>query len=484
MKPFDLCVIGGGAAGLTAAAGAAQLGARVALVERRRMGGECLNYGCVPSKALLRAAGVARTVRSAGAFGLDARLDPVDLDRVLARVHAVIAQIAPHDSVERFRALGVTVIEAEARFLDSHTIAAAGERIEARRFVIATGTLPSVPAIEGLERTPYLTNETVFDLKPPVAHLAVLGGGAVGVELAQAFARLGIRVTVIEAAGRVMPAEDPDVSATLADLLRADGVTVLAGHRAERVAPEPAGVRLDLCGPDGACRPLAASHILVAAGREPVLDLDFDRAGVRVVDGRLPVDARMRTNVRHIYACGDVAGPPYFTHMAEHRAGIALRNALFRLPAKVETEVVPSVLFTEPEFARVGLSEMDAQRRGRPFAVHAVPVARADRAATDGAADGFVKLLATPGGRLLGAAILAPHAGELIHECALALKQGLKLSALSGLIHAYPTYSQLDRFAADERMKRALTPARRRWLQRIFRLRGAPPDAAGPADGR
>lgn len=472
---YDLCVIGGGAAGLTVAAGGAQLGARVALIEKRRLGGECLYSGCVPSKALLRSAQIAAAIRRASELGLSARLDPPSLAAVIARVQRVIAAIAPHDSPERFRGLGVEVIEGAASFTDPHHVAVEGQLLAARRFVIAAGSTARIPPIPGLETVPYLTNETIFSLRDAVPQLAVIGAGAVGVELAQAFARLGSEVLLLEAFPSILPIEDPDVAAVLDKQLRREGVMIETGARIEQVKRHAAGgLYLIYQDADGGRREYRPSHLLVAAGRRPVLEgLNLERAKVRVENGALPVDAHLRTSQRHIYACGDVIGPYRFTHMAEHQAGVVLRNALFHLYARAETRIVPWCTFTEPEVARVGLSESMAEKRGTPHRVYRVPFARVDRAHTDGETTGFAKLLTTPRGRILGAAIVGAHAGELIQEFVLAIRRGLATSDVSACLHLYPALAQINRFVADEDRKRRLTPATRRWLQRLFGLRGA-----------
>jgi pyruvate/2-oxoglutarate dehydrogenase complex dihydrolipoamide dehydrogenase (E3) component len=472
---YDLCVVGGGSAGLSVAAGAALLGARVALIEKHRLGGECLYSGCVPSKALLRTAQVASIIHGAQHFGLSARLDPPALSAVMTHVQDVIAAIAPHDSPERFRGLGVNVIEGAASFTDRNHVAVNGQVFSARRFVIATGSAPAIPPIPGLNRVPYLTNATIFGLREAVPRLAVIGGGPIGVELAQAFARLGSEVCLLEAVPRILPQEDADVAEVLEEQLRREGVKLITGARIEEInSLANGGIRVMYLDADQSRQEYLASHLLVATGRRPVIEgLGLDLTGVRCERGALLVDARLRTTQRHIYACGDVIGPYRFTHMSEHQAGVVLRNALLHLRARAETRVVPWCTFTEPEVARVGLSEADAQRQGVQYQAYRVPFTRVDRAHTDGETAGFAKLLTSPHGRILGAAIVGPHAGELIQEFALAISRGLKAADVSASIHLYPALAQINRFVADERLKQRLTPSARRWLRRLFRLRGA-----------
>ncbi|MGH8398106.1 MAG: dihydrolipoyl dehydrogenase family protein [Gammaproteobacteria bacterium] len=471
---YDICIIGGGSAGLVTAAGAAALGARTVLVEKYRLGGECLYTGCIPSKALLRSAHFAALIRQADVVGLSAQLASPDLSRVMQHVSTVIAEIAPHDSPERFRALGVEVIEADAHFINPYLVVAGNREIRARRYVIATGSKPLIPAIPGLDNSGYFTNETIFSLHEPISNLAIIGGGPVGVELAQAFARLGSRVSLFEMAKHILPVEDDDVTDILAAQLRLDGVELCTGIKVERVAKKTDGVlAITYASDDGMQRECQASHLLVAAGRRPVLDgLGLDQASVLMREGHLVVDAGLRTSQSHIYACGDVIGPLRFTHTAEHQAGIVLRNALLHLRART-SRVIPWCTFTEPEVARVGISEREARTKRLTHEVYRVPFARVDRAHTDGQTQGFIKLLTDRRGRLLGAVIVGAHAGELIHEFALVMSRRMKAKDISACIHLYPALAQINRFVVDERMKSRLTPTVRRWLQRIFRLRGA-----------
>lgn len=474
-KPeFDLCVLGGGAAGLTVAAGAATLGAKVALIEKRALGGDCLYYGCVPSKTLLHSAHVAHSMREASRFGIPAHLPSIRMRDVMLRVQSVIKTIEPHDSPERFRGLGVEVIFGGGRFIDPKIFQVDGRAITAKHFVLATGSRPAVPPIAGLDAVAYLTNESVFALEDQVGQLIVLGAGPIGAELAQGFRRLGSEVEVVEQAPQVLPREDADLTEMVAAQLRQEGVGLWLGHQALRVESGGQDIRVLLKHHNGHEHCLSGTHLLVATGRQAnVEDLGLETAGVQVEQGRVVTDTRLRTSNRRIYACGDVTGSHLFTHMAEHQAGVVLRNALFHWPARVERKVIPWCTFTDPELARVGLSETEAQAENIPHRVYSFPFSAIDRAQAEGATAGCAKIITTPRGRLLGAALVGPHAGELIHEYVLALAKGMKVSDLAGVIHIYPTLAQINRRVAEQPMKAALTPSRKRWLQFLFALRGS-----------
>ena len=469
---FDIVVIGGGAGGLVVAAGGAALGARIALVEKHRLGGDCLWSGCVPSKTLLKSARIAHQMRRAGDWGIEPVTPRVQLATVMERVAAVIRGIEPNDSPERFRALGVDVVFGSGRFTSQHTFEVDGRRLTAKHFVIATGSRPSVPAIPGLASTPYLTNETVFDLRENVARLLVVGSGPVGIELAQAFRRLGSDVDVIDVAKEVLAREDRDVARVVHDRLAAEGVRFHLGAHVVSAGGSAGSVHLMITA-DGAPKTLDGTHLLIAAGRAANLEgLGLDVAGVHVEHGRIVHQDLVTSNPR-IFVIGDAAGGAQFTHLAEHHAGIVLRRAVFRMGWAKASSVVPWATYTDPEIARVGISESEALHHGIAHRVHRFKLDEIDRARAEGETEGFAKLVAAPNGKLLGAAIVAPHAGELIAECALAMNRGLKVGDLSGTIHAYPTFAMLTRRAADQRRNDGLTPSSKRWIRRLFRLRGA-----------
>ena len=466
----DICVIGAGSGGLSVAAAAASFGVPVVLIEKGRMGGDCLNYGCVPSKALLAAARHAADLRNAGRFGLRVAPAEVDFAKVHAHVHGVIAAIAPTDFKERFTGLGVRVIEGVAHFLDADTVAVGATAIKARRFVIATGSTPAVPPIPGLAETPYLTNETVFDLKRPVEHLIVIGAGAVGLELAQAHRRLGAKVTVLEAA-TPLANEDPECAAVVLEQLAREGVDIRAGVKVAKVARAGDKVAVTVATPQGD-ETIEGSDLLIATGREPNIGgLALDAAGIKTERGAIAVDRRLRTTNKRVYAVGDVAGG-HFTHAANYHAGIVLRNALFRLPAKADDNAIPRAIFTEPELAHVGLTEAQARERHRSIRVLRWPYHENDRAQAEHATHGHIKVVTTANGRILGATIVGAQAGELITAWTLALSQGLNVRAMTGIVVPYPTLSEVGKRAAITYFSSSLTSPRVRRLIGFLRRFG------------
>jgi pyruvate/2-oxoglutarate dehydrogenase complex dihydrolipoamide dehydrogenase (E3) component len=439
---YDLIIIGGGSAGLPAAQIAAALGARVALVDRDKLGGECLHTGCVPSKALLRIARVAAEVRTAGQLGLSARLNPVDLSAVADRVHRVIDQIyVTSDAPERFIAQGVDVALGEVRFLARDRLAVNGQTVTARRYLICTGSHPTVPPIAGLAEAGFLTNESVFDLRHLPASLVVIGGGPIGCELGQAFARLGARVTIVEALERLLPQDEPAAAQVLQARLAAEGVTILTRAHITGVSHR-GGRRIVAASTPDARVEIATEQILVAAGRAPnVAGLDLEAAGVRYDAKKgIAANAYLRTSNPRIYAAGDVTGGYHLTHAAALHARKAVRNALIPLPSKLDARVMPWTTFTEPEIAHVGLTEAQArQQHGDRVRVYTQAFHDVDRAVVEGETAGFVKLVGTRGGKLLGAQIVGPAAGEYINEVALAMQRGLGLGDLANTTHVYPT---------------------------------------------
>lgn len=454
---FDVVVIGAGAAGLSAAAFSAGLGLKVALIERGVMGGDCLNFGCVPSKAMLAAAHAAAGARQAHRFGIRLPEPEIDWQALRAHIRGTIDRIAPTDSEARFRGMGVEVIRASAHFAAPDTIEAGGRRLTFRRCVIAAGSQAIVPDIPGLGPVPWLTNETIFDLEDPPGHLLILGGGPIGLEMAQAHARLGCLVTVIEA-GRIAGRDDPELADGLRRALTADGVTLLEGAKLARVEPDPTpdgGPGLTAILADG--RRIGGTHLLLAVGRAPRLaGLDLGAGGIAHGKAGIATDAGLRsTTNRRVFAVGDIAdpqgiGPRAFTHVASQHAGILARRMLFRLPAKVDYAALPRVTYTDPELAQIGMTEEEARAAGHDPRILRFPVPENDRAVAEGVELGLVKLVATPSGRLLGAGILAPHAGEMAGTFALMIGKRMKLSALAGLVLPYPTLAEAAKRAAGD----------------------------------
>jgi pyruvate/2-oxoglutarate dehydrogenase complex dihydrolipoamide dehydrogenase (E3) component len=449
----DTCVIGAGSAGLSVAAGASQLGQTVVLCERGKMGGDCLNYGCVPSKSVIAAARAAAAMREAGKFGVRAVEPEIDYAALREHVRGVIAAIAPNDSVERFTGLGVKVVQASAAFTGPDEVRCGDCTIKARRFVIATGSSAAVPPIPGLAKehgsgVPFLTNETIFDLDARPGHLIVIGGGPIGCELAQAHRRLGAAVTVIEALPSILAKDDPELADFVKRRLRHDGVALLEGTKVVRVEGD-AGDFAVVVEQGGGERRIAGSHLLVATGRRPnVKDLNLEAAGVKYSPKGIEVDAHLRTANRRIYAIGDVAGPYQFTHMAGYHAGIVIRHALFRLPAKVDYRAVPWVTYTEPELANVGLTEAEANKTGETLRILRWPFHENDRAQAERETEGLVKVIATKSGRVLGAGIVGAQAGELIQLWSLVIAKKLKLGSVANLILPYPTLGEVNKRAA------------------------------------
>ncbi len=465
LKP-DLCVIGAGSGGLSVAAAAAQFGVPVVLIEKGRMGGDCLNYGCVPSKALLAAGKRADAVRTASTFGIDVIEAQVDHARVHDHVHGVIAAIAPNDSVERFTGLGVRVIEAQASFLDKNTVEAGRFLIRARRFVVATGSSPVIPPIPGLDEVPYYTNETIFDVSERIQHLIVLGGGPIGMEIAQAHRMLGAHVTVIDAA-TILGREDPEAARIVIDRFTDSGIMLKPGTRVERVEKAVQGIGVHV-GKQGETEIIKGSHLLVATGRKPtVKGLSLERAGI-VFDARgIKVNSRLRTTNPRVYAIGDVIGGQQFTHLANYHAGIVIRNVLFRMRAKVGA-AIPRVTFTDPELAQIGLTEAEARTRyRRRIRILRWPYADNDRAQAEHVTHGFIKVITRPDGRILGCTIVGAEAGELIQLWVMALAKDMRIGDLTGLVLPYPTLSELSKRVAYTFYQPTLT---KRWLRTIIDL--------------
>ena len=443
----DICVIGAGSGGLSVAAGASQMGASTVLIEKHKMGGDCLNTGCVPSKALLAAGHAAQAVRHAGRYGVGATLGEIDPKGVFGHVHGTIAAIEPMDSVERFEGLGVNVIQAAGEFTGPGEVKAGGKTIRARRFVVATGSQAFVPPVPGIDEVDYVTNETVFEQTTVPDHLIVLGGGPIGIELAQAHRQLGAKVTVLEMF-TIMPKDDPELVDVVRGRLLDEEIDIRENARVARVEKTDGGVRV-VAEIDGAEQSFDGDRLLVAAGRRPnVHGLGLEAAGVKFSDKGIDVDARLRTSNKKIFAIGDVAGGYQFTHVAGYHAGVVIKNALFRMPAKADYRCVPWVTYTTPELAQVGLTEAQAKEQGLDVRILRWPFHENDRAQAEGETDGLVKAVVTPKGKILGCGICGPHAGELIHTWTLAMSQNIKVGAVAQMIAPYPTLGEASKRAA------------------------------------
>jgi pyruvate/2-oxoglutarate dehydrogenase complex dihydrolipoamide dehydrogenase (E3) component len=474
---YNVVVIGAGTAGLVTAAGTAGLGGRVALIERNLMGGDCLNFGCVPSKALISSARLIQQIRDAEKWGLDRQQPQFVFEKVFERMRARRAKIAPNDSQERFESLGVDVFRGEARFISPHEVEVNDQKLRAKNFVIATGSRATVPKIEGIDNVSYFTNETIFDeLKARPESMIVLGGGPIGCELAQAFRRLGVQVTIIQRGDHLSPREDRDVAEFLERHLINEGVRIVKNTDARSLATSDAGkVALEFLDRQSdrlAERTLFADVLLVAVGRTPNFrSLDLESVGVNVNERGVSVNGYLQTSQRHIYAVGDVIGPFLFTHMADAQARVIVRNIVVPfqfLRQKMDYSVVPWCTYVDPEIAHVGLGEKEARHKNVDYDLFVVPLEDVDRAVVESEDAGFAKILTAKGSdKILGATIVAPRAGDLLHEFVLAMKAGIGLGTIASTIHAYPTFAELARKAGDKYNKTRLTPRAKRiftWL--------------------
>lgn len=437
---YDIVIIGGGSAGLVVASAAAQLKAKVALVERNKLGGDCLWFGCVPSKSLIHASRVAYQVKNAARFGIYTEPPEIEFAKVTGHVQQVIANIQPHDSPERFRGLGVEVIFGEGKFIDKKTFEVDGQQLTARAFVIATGSRPAIPSVEGLHSADFLTNEKVFDLKERPNSLVIIGAGPIGCELGQAFSRLGSNVTIISSKSHILPKEEPEAALVVQKQFESEGINILKEVRAEKVEVVDGKKQVTAGGKN-----IIVDEILVAGGRLPnVESLNLEVAGVEVGKPGIIVNEKLQTTNSKIYACGDVIGGYQFTHVAGYEAVVALTNALFFPISKVNYRVIPWATFTDPELARVGLTEKQAKERyGDDVCVLKQPFSGVDRAQAEAATTGFGKIITKGNGEILGAHLVGISAGELIHEIVLAMSHKLPVSALTG-IHVYPTLSEVN----------------------------------------
>ena len=477
-KLYNVAIIGAGTAGLVTAAGTAGLGGRVALIERNLMGGDCLNFGCVPSKALISSARLIQQIRESKKWGLDRQEPRFVFERVFERMRARRAKIAPNDSQERFESLGVDVFRGEAHFVSPQEIEVDGQRLRAKNFVIATGSRAAIPEIDGMNLIPFFTNETIFDeLKEKPERIIVLGGGPIGCELGQVLARLGVKVTILQRASQLLPREDSDVAEILQRQLEREDVRIESGAEAKTAARDGNSVRVDCLRKDGSSFQLNADALLVAAGRIPNIDkLNLDAAGVRFNKRGVIVNEYLQTSQLHIYAAGDIAGSFQFTHLADAHARVVVRNILMPLQLlrqKIETAVLPWVTYTDPEIAHVGFGEREAQKSNIVYDLFVVPLEEVDRAVVESEEIGFAKVLAAKDSdKILGVTIVGARAGDLIHEFVLAMKAGIGLGTLASTIHAYPTFAELARKVGDKYNRTRLTPRAKKvftWLYKRAR---------------
>lgn len=465
LKP-DLCVIGAGSAGLSVAAAGAQFGVPVVLIEKGLMGGDCLNYGCIPSKALLAAGKRADAVRTASTFGIEVLEAQIDHRGVHDHVHSVIAAIAPNDSVERFTGLGVRVIQAQANFLDKSTVEAGRVLVRARRFVIATGSTPTVPPIPGLDEVSYLTNETIFDVNERIQHLIVLGGGPIGLELGQAYRMLGAHVTIFDT-GEFLTRDDPEAAKVVLKRLKDTEVVLYPNTRVERVESSVQGVAVHFHR-DGESVIIKGSHLLVATGRKPNLkSLSLDRAGIVHTPDGIKVNDQLKTTNSRVFAIGDVVGGAQFTHLASYHASIVIKNALFRLKPDVSAARIPRVMYTDPELAQIGLTEAEAHKKYRRLRILRWPYTENDRAQCERQTDGFIKVITRKDGTILGVTIVGSEAGELLQLWILAMAKDIKIGDLISLVLPYPTLSELSKRVAYAYYQPTLSKG---WLRSLIGL--------------
>lgn len=463
LKP-DICVIGAGSGGLSVAAAAASFGVSVVLIEKDKMGGDCLNYGCVPSKAMIAAGKVAKNFRQSEKFGITPAEPEVDFQKVHDHVHGVIAAIAPNDSVERFTGLGVRVITEAGRFQDSKTVIAGNYEIKARRFVVSTGSSAFVPPIPGLENVDYLTNENLFETTERPEHLIIIGGGPIGMEMAQAHRRLGSKVSVVEAV-RTFNQFDPELASVALDNIRKEGVEIHEQTKVARLEPSVGGGVDVIAEKDGEEVVISGSHLLVATGRAAnIANLDLEKANIEFERRGITVDAKMRTTNKRVYAIGDVAGGLQFTHVAGYHAGLVIRSILFRAGAKENRHILPWATFTDPEISNVGYSEAEAREKHKDIRVLRWPYVENDRAQAEHKTSGLIKVITDKKGVILGAGIVGAGADEMINIWALAVSQKMKVGAMTGYVSPYPTMSEIGKRASTEFYKPML---QKWWLKKL-----------------
>lgn len=467
---FELCVIGAGSAGLSLVAGAAQLGYSTVLIEKSEMGGDCLNTGCVPSKALLKSGKVAQSFRTSDVFGIKSQEPAIDFAAVKQHVSSVIKVIEPNDSQERFEGLGATVIREEAKFIDENTIQVGEHTITAKYFAICAGARAFIPPIKGIDKDKVYTNENIFDLTERPKHLIIIGGGPIGVEMAQAHQRLGCKVSVIDMY-TIMANDDPELVEVVRNNLQNEGVELYENSAVNLITHTPKTVTVHL-EKDGSTIDIKGSHLLVATGRQANSDkLDLEKANVEFDRKGIKTDARLRTSQKHIFAAGDIASGPQFTHIAGYHAGIIIRNICFKMPAKVDYSALPWVTYTDPELANVGLTHKEAVEKLGKEKVKTIswPFEENDRAQCEKSTSGLIKVTALANGKILGAGIVGPHAGELIGMWGLAITKDMKLKDITGMIAPYPTFGEINKRVAGAWFTPSLFSDRTRFFVNLLK---------------
>lgn len=466
---YHIIVIGAGSGGLVVASGAASMGAKVALVEGEKMGGDCLNTGCVPSKSFLRGAHLAADIRKSSTFGIDASISKIHMDKLMDRVSDVIKEIEPHDSKERYEGLGVTVLEGYGQFKDTHTILVNGKAITGKYIVVATGSTAFIPPIKGLDTVDYLTNANIFNLKDSPKHLIVLGAGPIGTELGQGFRHLGSQVTLIDRMPTLFSKDDPEVGPIMKRVFEEDGINLKLGASIKEVKNHAKGIEV-VIEIEGQESSVIGDKLLVSLGRKPNSShLALEKVGLKTNErGYLITNKKLQTNIKHIYACGDITGPFQFTHMAGYQAGIVLRNTIFHLGAKVDYSFVPWTTYTKPEVAHVGMTEGMAKQAGQYHKHHLVPINNMDRAKADDDRAGFLKIILNKKGQIIGATLVGEKAGEQIPLASMAVKNKMKLSAFMGMIFSYPTEAEIFKFAGLDAMKESFSPWKKNLIKKLF----------------
>jgi len=464
---YHIIVLGAGSGGLVVASGGASMGAKVALIEEDKMGGDCLNTGCVPSKSFLRAAHLAADIRDASSFGLSAALAGVDASLIMKRVHDVIQTIAPHDSIERFTSLGVDVIKGRGVLVDSHTVKVNDRIITGKYIVIATGSRAAVPPIPGLADVLYLTNENIFNMQKLPEKLLILGGGPIGLELGQGFRHLGSEVEIIDIAPHLFPKDDPEVAPLMEQLLQKEGIVLTLSAKINQVKKNGDEITV-VIEKDGITREVAGSHLLVSLGRKPITkDMGLENAGVKLDQrGYVTVNNYLQTNIKNIYACGDVAGPYQFTHMAGYQAGIVIRNIVFPLTkASVDYSAVPWTTYTRPEVAHVGYTGQWAKEEGLFVDSIMIALKEIDRAQADNDTEGFLKLVLGKKNRIIGATMVGNKAGEIIPLASLAIRNKMKATVFMSQIFSYPTEAEIFKLASLASARKSFKP----WMKAIIK---------------